>query len=139
MDISRLLDDLAREQADLDDRVGPLTEAQWATPTSAEGWDVRDSVGHLCYFDETADLALVDPDAFTAHSRELLAGRLVAPDETLSRSLGPAGMLARWRASRATLLTDLRAADPGTRVPWYESFAGPPGPVRAPGLRTAGG
>lgn len=123
MDPTGLIDDLAAEQQELDGRLAGRPEEDWATPAPAAGWDVRDCVGHLCYFDETARLALVDPAAFDAHRQEFMAApdkwRPGRPDEEMARSLAPANLLARWRAARAELIGSLRSADPGVRVPWY--------------------
>lgn len=118
-DITGLVADLEAEHAALDAMVAELDSGTWLTPTPADGWDVRDSVGHLLYFDETARLALVDPDAFAAHAEELLSGRAGAADVALARSLEPVHLLERWRLSRSTLVAAVREADPGRRVPWY--------------------
>lgn len=116
-DIAALVADLRAEHGALDAIVGPLDDSQWATPTPAEGWDVRDTISHLCFFDETARLALTDPDAFSRHTDDLLAGK--ASDVGLGRSMTPAELLGRWRSSRADLLSAIEAADPKARVPWY--------------------
>lgn len=120
-----LLDDLAAESADLDARVAPLDDKGWTTPTPAAGWDVRDTVNHLAATDDDALLALTDRAGFDALLGRLLAGgaeehveRLVAE----RRSLSGAEVLTAWRAGRDRLQEALRAADPGTRVPWF----GPP-------------
>ncbi len=119
MDIASLLADLRAEHTALDALVAPLDAAGWSTPTPAEGWDVRDSVSHLCYFDETATLAVTDPAAFDAHKQVALAGGEPEADVGVGRSLPPPDFLARWRASRAGLLVALGSADPSARVPWY--------------------
>ena len=61
-----ICDDLAAEHAALDAVVAPLSEADWKRGTPAVGWTIQDEIGHLAYFDGTATLALVDPDAFNA-------------------------------------------------------------------------
>ncbi len=115
-----IVDDLVAEHAYLDSVVDALGAAEWSTRTPAEGWDVLDSVSHLAYFDERAVTALVDPVAFTAHAQEVLAHGFGGDgDVDLGRRLGPAGLLAHWRAGREQLLAALRAADPTVRVPWY--------------------
>ena len=40
--------------------VADLDPAGWATPTPAEGWDVRDSIAHLAYTEDLAGAALTD-------------------------------------------------------------------------------
>jgi uncharacterized protein (TIGR03084 family) len=125
MDIEGLLADLRAEHEALDALVAGLDDAAWLTPTPAEGWDVRDSVSHICFFDETARLAATDPDAFAASTEALMAAIAEAgdtPDVALGRAASGPELLARWRASRAALLEALAAVPPKTRVPWY----GPP-------------
>ena len=61
-----VLDDLAAEQSEVDDLVAMLDEPEWSTPTPSEGWDIRDQIGHLAYFDGRARLAASDPERFVA-------------------------------------------------------------------------
>ncbi len=119
MDIASLVGDLGDEQETVDAVVAPLDERGWSTPTPAEGWDVRDSVSHLCYFDEAARLALTDPPAFAAHADALRAEPDRTADVDLGRAGHPAELLARWRRSRGELRAAVLAAPPGERVPWY--------------------
>jgi uncharacterized protein (TIGR03084 family) len=118
-----ICDDLAAEHDALDALVAPLSEAEWKRDTPAVGWTIQDQIGHLAYFDGTATLALVDPDAFNASVEGLLA-HLDEGDPTLreARAMRGGELLERWRAGRATLLDELRGTDPKARVPWY----GPP-------------
>ncbi|MFI5045887.1 MAG: TIGR03084 family metal-binding protein [Acidimicrobiia bacterium] len=117
-----LLADLAAEEQELDTVVAALAAPDWLRPTPAAGWDIRDSLSHICYVDEMATLALTDPDAFEtarlARQEELAAGR--AGDVELGRELGePRALLDRWRTSRAVLLDAAARAEPSLRVPWY--------------------
>ena len=118
-DIAGLAADLRAEHEAVDAMVAGIDSSDWLTPTPAAGWDVRDSVGHLNYFDETARLALTDPAAFEEHVDELLSGRAGAADVVHARTLEPQHLLERWRTSRQQLLAAVADADPGERVPWY--------------------
>jgi uncharacterized protein (TIGR03084 family) len=121
-DIAPLLDDLTAEQSALDGRVAGLDDRGWHTATPAAGWDVLDSVSHLAYFDETARMALADPDAFAVHAEAYAAPGAGRDDVALGRSLGPDALLERWRTSRRAFEEAARSVEPRTRVPWY----GPP-------------
>jgi uncharacterized protein (TIGR03084 family) len=119
--VRQILDDLAAEHDDLDRVVAALDDAGWDTPTPAAGWSVRDQIGHLAYFDGTARLAVVDPDAFAAHVEQVLSdpeGIVEAPLRR-ARSTPPDEVLRHWRAGRRELLDALAPLDPSTRVPWY--------------------
>lgn len=122
--LGQLVDDLAAESADLDARVAPLEDAAWLTPTPAAGWDVRDTITHLAFFDADALLAVEDPQAFGALVRRVAgsAADYVEQRAQEGRALRPAEVLARWRAGRTALAAAVRGLDPGTRVPWF----GPP-------------
>ncbi|MGY1726361.1 TIGR03084 family metal-binding protein [Geodermatophilus sp. SYSU D01062] len=122
--LQALVDDLEAESADLDARVAPLDDAAWLTPTPAAGWDVRDTVNHLRFFDRDALLAVTDPDGFRALVAGLGegAGDYVERLTREGRADAPADVLSAWRSGRAALAGALRAADPGVRVPWF----GPP-------------
>jgi uncharacterized protein (TIGR03084 family) len=119
-----LLEDLAAESEDLDARVAPLDEAAWSTPTPAAGWDVRDTVNHLAFFDADALLAVTDPGAFTRLVERVAANATdyVEQGTVEGRAFAPADVLERWRAGRSALAEALRGIDPGVRVPWF----GPP-------------
>lgn len=123
-DLDSILADLQAEHDDLDRIVAPLAPEQWETPTPAEGWAVRDQIGHLAYFDREAARALGDPEGFTAGLAEILED----PDGWMARTveegraLEPAALLRLWRDRRAALLEAARGVDPRARVPWY----GPP-------------
>ncbi|MGY1792434.1 TIGR03084 family metal-binding protein [Geodermatophilus sp. SYSU D00525] len=122
--LQALVDDLEAESADLDARVAPLDDDAWLTSTPATGWDVRDTVNHLRFFDRDALLAVTDPAGFTALVAGLGdgAGDYVERLTREGRADPPAEVLAAWRSGRAALAAALRAADPGVRVPWF----GPP-------------
>lgn len=111
--------DLADEHAVLDALVAGLDETGWATPTAAEGWDVKATVHHVAFFDEAGRLAATDPAAFEAQKAAMLSGRL-DPEDASTRT--GAELLAWWREGRAEMLAAARALDPKARLPWY----GPP-------------
>jgi uncharacterized protein (TIGR03084 family) len=117
--LASLCGDLAAEQGALDAVLSGLTEQQWSAPTPAEGWDVRDSVSHLAFFDRTAQQAVSDPEQFAADAAELMAGTAGTPDVDLGRSITQAELYERWGVGRRRLDSALRAADPAVRVPWY--------------------
>jgi uncharacterized protein (TIGR03084 family) len=128
--VSDLLRDLAAEQAALDVLLSGLAEESWLTPTPAAGWDVRDSVGHLCFFEENATVAVSDPPAFEIRKQELIASKAggEAPDVAIARhGVSPADLLARWRTARCGYrdaaaeaeATSAAAGQSPPRVPWY--------------------
>jgi uncharacterized protein (TIGR03084 family) len=121
MDVSEVRDDLIAEQDELDRVVSSLSEEQWQLATPSAGWTVADQIGHLTYFDDTAALAITDPDAFTAGVSELLETFGDADDPTLraSRALTSAELLAAWRNNRHRLAqVTLDLAD-DARIVWY--------------------
>jgi uncharacterized protein (TIGR03084 family) len=119
-DMSALCDDLLAETADLEALVADLDRAGWAAATPAEGWDVRDQVGHLAYFDDRARESMTDRDGFIAHRDEVLAhpdfADRIAAD---SRRLEGPDTLGWSRRARAALVEAARQTDPSVRVPWY--------------------
>ena len=119
--VAQLLDDLRAEHAALDERVAALDAGGWTTATPAEGWDVRDAISHLAFFDGTAVLALDDADAFVRHTSSMASGPK-EPDLALGRAGDHAQLLRAWREGRARLAAAIGRADPTARVPWY----GPP-------------
>lgn len=125
--MGELVADLADEQADLDLLVAALDEAGWALATPAPGWSVRDQIGHLAFFDDTALLAVTEPGRFSAMAEEMTAGAARGADPMAEhlergRSMPGAQVLSWWRSARAELLGAVADLDAGARVPWY----GPP-------------
>ena len=127
--VTQLCQDLAAEQSSLDSVLSQLGNEDWARPTPAAGWDVTDSLSHLCFFEEAAALAVRDPAGFASHREHLLAemGKGATSDVDIGRSLGDGpALLQRWRRARTAYIEAVVAADEeavaaGTklRVPWY--------------------
>jgi uncharacterized protein (TIGR03084 family) len=118
--MGQLCDDLVAETADLEALVADLDEDGWSTATPAEGWDVKDQVGHLAYFDERAHASMSDAAAFVAHRDEALSHpdfpeRMAAESR---RFEGPE-TLAWFGRARGAMLEVARHTDPSRRVPWY--------------------
>ena len=125
MDLADLLEDLLDEQASLDEVVAPLEDRDWDLPTPSPRWSVTDQIGHLCYFDRAAALAVRDPGAFSTEARQLMEASLVSEtsgdDFTLGefRRLAPAERLERWRQGRAELAEAAGTLGERDRVGWY--------------------
>lgn len=125
MKLADLLQDLLDEQASLDEVVVSLDEGDWNLPTPSPRWSIADQIGHLCYFDRSAALAIRDPDAFSTEARRLMAASLVSEssgdDFTLGefRSLEAADRLERWRQGRSDLAAAAGTLGERDRVSWY--------------------
>ena len=125
MDLSDLLQDLLDEQRSLDEIVAALDDGQWDLPTPSPRWSVTDQIGHLCYFDGAAMLAIRNPDAFSVQARRLMEASLVSEtsgdDFTLGdfRGLSPSGRLDGWRSNRQALADAVGTLGERDRVRWY--------------------
>lgn len=118
-----ITDDLVAEHAALDRVVAGLSDAGWQTATPASGWDVRDCISHVWFFDVRALMAL-DPatvEAFRLDAEQLLSSVVdgVGPDSRAGRAMSPSELLARWRSDRDRLVAQARVTDPSARIPWY--------------------
>jgi uncharacterized protein (TIGR03084 family) len=125
--VQELCKDLTDEHDVLHSIVADLAESDWVRSTPA-GWSVRDSVSHLCYFDETAALAASDPEAFEIHKRQLhedlRAGKEI--DLALGRSIAdPSELLDRWQLGRRTFIEAISKVAAKSRVPWYRLSMSP--------------
>ncbi len=126
-DTNSFIKDLEAEQADLDELVSDLDDSAdggLLTATPAEGWDIRDQISHLAFFDEKAALAVTDPDAFKAETEGFLADpdSFIGSDVARGRAMAPAGVLDWWRQARQDEIAAFGSLDPGARIDWY----GPP-------------
>jgi uncharacterized protein (TIGR03084 family) len=132
VDIVELVTELAAESADLDARVAPLPEADWARPTPAAGWTIGHQIAHLAWTDRVALLAATDHDAFT----DALNYAAEDPDGYVDRGAAeflapPPELLTRWRAGRTALADALLATSPRARLPWYGTTMSPASMVTA--------
>ena len=105
-----LLDDLAHEQAYLDDALAPLPDADFELPTPCRGWMVRDVIAHLAEVDDSAA-------AIASGAADSMGGGDRSLDGT--RSSGQ---------DRARLMTRLQLID------WWRGARGP-SPGRPPSAR----
>jgi uncharacterized protein (TIGR03084 family) len=114
-----IFEDLAAEEERLEKILSGLDEAQWGSPSAADGWTIADVVLHLAQSEEAA--------AATA-SHGTLRGALgtVAGETTDARAdaavkmerAAPAEVFARWQRARQAALAAMRAADPDQPVEW---------------------
>jgi uncharacterized protein (TIGR03084 family) len=121
MSMASLCHELEAETADLDRLLAGLGEQGWATPTPAEGWDIRDQVGHLAFFDDQALDAIVDPDGFRARRDVLLAASddVVERATLKHRNLRGSEVWTWLGRARQALVQAMLPLDPATRLPWY--------------------
>lgn len=126
--VQELCRDLTNEHDVLHSIVADLAENDWVKSTPAVGWSVRDSLSHLCYFDEAAALAASDPEAFELHKRQLQEEFRARKeiDIALGRSMtDPRELLDRWQLGRRTFIEAVSKVAPKSRVPWYRLSMSP--------------
>lgn len=119
-----VLADLAAEGDLLDALVSDRDEADWRTPTPAEGWDVATQVAHLAWTDEVAVAAATDKtawDALVLRAIEDPTG-FVDAEALVGGRVDPPALMRRWRAARPRLAAALTAYPSGDKLPWF----GPP-------------
>lgn len=119
-----ICNDLENEYEALDAIVAPLDEAGWRIMTPAEGWNIKDQIRHLAYYDERARLAIDEPEAFEQYLADL-AGDPEGQRKALEKAdkePASAELLSWWRQQRRALLDALISLDPKARLKWY----GPP-------------
>ena len=122
--MEKICKDLAMEQQELDAVVANLDEAEWATMTPSEGWDIKEQIRHLAYYENRARLAASDPEAFKQWFEEMMKDpeRMNEEDKSTGKALTGAGTLNWWREERTALLEVLVKLDRKERLAWY----GPP-------------
>jgi uncharacterized protein (TIGR03084 family) len=119
--MKQICNDLAVEQQELDAVVADLDEPGWQTMTPAGGWDIREQIRHLAYFENRARLAASNPDGFKQWFAEMRQdpNKMMRHVETTGKDLTSGEMLKWWREERTALLDVLAKMDRKTRLPWY--------------------
>ncbi len=119
--LAALVADLADEVAALARVVDPLDAAALLRPTPAEGWDVRDQLGHLAAFDDHGARAVTDPDGFRAEVAELQAAGAnpVADAVEAGRTMDPEAVRTWWYDASARMRHAAGTLTADQRLPWY--------------------
>ncbi len=126
-----IFDDLAAEQERLEKILSGLDEAQWMSPSGAQGWTIADVVLHLAQSEEGVQA--------TATHQPLRAGlgavAGATTDEWAAEAVrreraAPAEVFARWQRARQAGLAAIRAAEPDQPLEWVT------GPVKPATLAT---
>jgi uncharacterized protein (TIGR03084 family) len=114
-----VLADYTAEQAELQDLLAGLDEADWSRPTPAAGWDVRDQVSHLADTEDLAhDVLTGPPGLFMARVAEVGVDDFTEAGCRKGRAMTPAEVLAWWASSAERCRAALAAAPRDQRVGW---------------------
>lgn len=121
LDYPGLLADLRHESDELVSCLSGLSAEQWRLPTPATGWSIQDQISHLAFFDDTARLALNDPERFRREANALIMGGMDFPDRIAAayRTTASDDILEWFFTARRQLLAALDGDDPRRRVPWF--------------------
>lgn len=114
--IDDVLADLVAEYDRLEAILAGLSDAQWDTPSGAEGWSVGDVVAHLALTEEAVITTLARPDTGWAERERPLDDEV--NDEVREAAMQGPAAFERWRAARRASVAALAAADPDTTVRW---------------------
>ncbi|WP_433293113.1 TIGR03084 family metal-binding protein [Pseudonocardia sp. CA-142604] len=117
--MTALLDDLQAETDAVGALVARLDDDSISTPTPSLGWDIRDQLTHLAFFDELARQAAVDPTEFRRVA-EAEAGT-DHPDRVAAEHahMGAAEVRSWFLQARQEFIDTFRTLDPSARLPWY--------------------
>ncbi|MFO7962862.1 MAG: TIGR03084 family metal-binding protein [Desulfobacterales bacterium] len=116
--------DLKAEHEALDAFVSDFDENQWMTMTPSPGWNIKDQLCHLAYFDGRAALSIIDPGAFNKHLADIMADMngFIDMMQHLGKDMAPADVIRWWRDERKNMLEAYAGLHPKDRLVWY----GPP-------------
>ena len=119
--MERICNDLAMEQQALDAVVADLDDTGWKILTPAPGWDIKEQIRHLAYFDNRAKLAAGNPSAFKQWFEEMLQDppKMTEHMEATGKDLTAGETLNWWREERRKLLAVLIKMDRKQRLAWY--------------------
>src|SRR5438477_10777649 len=125
--LQEVMNDLRAETANLDALIAPLDDDGWLTPTPAEGWDIRDTIGHLASTDDF----MYESVTQTANPNRAMPQHPTSIDDFTAlhveeaRSKSPKDVLAWWRSSTARLYSHFDSLDPSQKYPWGGNMLSP--------------
>jgi uncharacterized protein (TIGR03084 family) len=119
--MEQICKDLAMEQQELDAVVANLDEPGWKVMTPSKGWDIKEQIRHLAYFENRAKLAASNPEAFKLWFEKMQQdpNTMTRHMETTGKDLTAGETLKWWREERTALLEVLAKMDRKKRLPWY--------------------
>lgn len=125
---------LDRQSGFLNDILTELDPAEWDRPTPAEGWTIRDQVGHLTFVYSIADLAVRDAGAF----RDMISAvpsldSAIGAQVDAYRRMPLRDLQTTWAETRERAVRSFSSVDPDVLVPWLVNPL-PPAVLAAAGL-----
>ena len=121
--LDELLADLRAECAALDLIARRVPPGDWATRTPADGWDIRDQIWHLAWYDGAAYRATAEPQAYAAEWTTVFTDVDAYASDVVrkGRELAPEAVLAQWREQAGLFQRAALAGGPRTRVAWHDT------------------
>jgi uncharacterized protein (TIGR03084 family) len=125
--LEEVMQDLRDETANLDAVLAPLAGDDWFKPTPAEGWDIRDTIGHLA---STDDIMWEGITGTPNPSRRFPEQAATIDDFTAlhveeARGMEPSDVYAWWRSATARLHDTIGGFDEKTKYPWGGNMLSP--------------
>ncbi|HET9693621.1 MAG TPA: TIGR03084 family metal-binding protein [Steroidobacteraceae bacterium] len=96
----------------------------WHTPTQFKQWTFDDVLGHLCMFDEAAEVAARSREELHALLKKVMANMAAGKSfqqytRDWLQGCSGAALLQRWRDQYLRLAAVFRDVDPDRRLPWF--------------------
>lgn len=122
--MKQICSDLKAEHDALEEVLLDLDEKQWMIMTPSPGWNIKDQVCHLAYFDGRVALSVIDPEAFTRHLEEAMADMngFAGMINDMGKDLSIPELMDWWQQEREKMLEAYAGIGPKDRLVWY----GPP-------------
>ncbi|UCD58142.1 MAG: TIGR03084 family protein, partial [Candidatus Hydrogenedentota bacterium] len=119
--MKQICEDLRTEHEELDAVLSNLDEEQWMIMTPSPGWDIKDQVRHLAYFDDRAALSTSDAEKFGKHIEEVVSdpAAFVKMLDDVGREMPIPELMDWWRRERNKMLDAYRGIGRKDRLPWY--------------------
>jgi uncharacterized protein (TIGR03084 family) len=114
--VSEVLADLADEYARLSQILSALTDREWASPSAADGWTVRDVILHLALTEEGVSATLATESVeWTTRNRPLDEE---VDDAVRADTSSAKEVFDRWKRATQSSVEALATADPSRSYRW---------------------